>query len=296
MPNNIAMNSAPAEKQVKKPNFFTKRRDYNIWGVLVLALGSIIMIFPFVFAFSSSLANNAQDVYQMKWFQGWNWVNYKTVLVEAEMFRYIGNTLIITAINMIGVVLSNSFIAFGFARYEFKGNQAMFFAVLCTMFLPGTVMQVPLFVMFNAVGAIDTLIPLTMGSFFGAPGTIFMMRQCYKGIPGALYEAAMIDGAHPLYIWARIYVPLARGFIFTMCLSTFRGCWNDLFGPLIYITSDSKRTLSLALANFNTKYEASGDIPVLMAAAVIGMAPTIIIFCFVQKQFIAGMASAAIKG
>ncbi len=172
----------------------------------------------------------------------------------------------------------------------------MFFIVLCTMFLPGTVMQVPLFAMFSAVGAVDTFIPLTIGSFFGGAGTVFLMRQCFKGIPGALYEAAMIDGAHPFYIWWRIYMPLARPMILTMAMNTFRSCWNDLFGPLIYITSDEKRTISLALANFSTKYEASGDIPLLMAAAVIGILPSIIIFMFVQKQFIAGMASAAIKG
>lgn len=286
----------PNNKEIKKANFFTKRRDYNIWGVFFLFLGCFIMIFPFVFAFSSSLAENAQDVYHMRWFKSWNWSNYAKVLVEAEMFKYIWNTLLITAICMVGSVWSNSFIAFGFARYNFKGSEKLFFALLCTMFLPGTIMSIPHFVMWSAVGAIDTYWPLTFGSFFGGASTIFLMRQCYKGIPGALYEAAMIDGAHPLYIWARIYVPLARGFLFTIVLGVFRGCWNDLFGPLIYLTDDSKRTLSLALANFNTKYEATGEIPVLMAAAVIAMAPTIIIYCFVQKQFIAGMASAAIKG
>ncbi len=296
MPNTMTNNSAPAEIKIKKPNFFHKRRNFSLWGLLFLLLGSVVMIFPFVFAISGSLADNATQIYKMEWFKGWNWNNYARVMIEADFIKYIGNTLIIAAINIVGTIFSNTFIAFGFARYNFKGNQPLFFAMLCTMFLPGTIMQVPLFVMFSSVGALDTFIPLTIGSFFGAANTVFLIRQCFLGIPGALYEAAMIDGAHPLYIWWRIYVPLARPFIFTMSLGCFRSCWNDLFGPLIYITSDSKRTISLALANFSTKYEATGDIPLLLAAAVIGMVPTVVIYMFVQKQFVAGMASAAVKG
>lgn len=293
---NVSANAATGAVKIKKPNFFTKRRDYNIWGLLTLIIGAIIMVFPFVFAFSGSLVSNGADVYRMQFFKEWNWSNYARVFTEMDFFRYAGNTVFLAVIEIIGTILSNTFIGFGFARYNFKGSQVLFFGALCTMFLPSTVMNIPHFVMWSELRCIDTYIPLTVGCFFGGAMNIFLMRQCFMGIPGALYEAAMIDGAHPLYIYARIYMPLARPMIATLALRTFQGCWNNLFGPLIYITSNEKRTISLALANFNNKYETSGEPQLLMAAAIIAMLPTVIIYAFTQKQFIAGMASAAIKG
>lgn len=293
---NVSTNVAPQATKVKKPNFFTKRREYNVWGLLVLILGCFVMIFPFVFAFSSSLVSNGADVYKLQFFKEWNWSNYKYVFMEMDFLRYAGNTVFLAVIEIVGTILSNTFIAFGFARYDFKGSQALFFGALCTMFLPGTVMSIPHFVMWSELHLIDTYFPLTIGCFFGSAMNIFLMRQCFKGLPAGLYEAALIDGANPLYIYARIYMPLARPMLATLALRTFQGVWNNLFGPLIYITSNEKRTISLALANFNNKYETSGEPQLVMAAAIIAMLPTVIIYAFTQKQFIAGMASAAIKG
>ena len=127
---------------------------------------------------------------------------------------------------------------------------------------------------------------------------VLIFYDFFNMIPKSLDEAAMIDGAQPLYIWARIYMPLARPMVATMVLRTFTGEWNNLFGPLIYITSNEKRTISLALANLNTRYseQGTGEIQLLMAAAVIAMLPSCVIYAFTQKQFIAGLASAAIKG
>jgi len=295
MPNNVAVNSTPVQK-IKRPNFFTRRRDYSIWGLVALLLGSIIMLFPFVFAFSGSLVSNGAAIYRMEWFKEWNWSNYVRVMKEADFLRYTMNTLLIAVIDILGSIISNTFIGFGFARYETKGLGILFFGALCTMFLPGTVMQVPLFVMWTKLHCIDTYLPLVLDKFFGSAINIFLMRQCFKGLPAGLYEAALIDGANPLYIYARIYMPLARPMIATLSLNAFKGAWNGLFGPLIYITSQEKRTISLALANFNSKYEMSGDVHLLMAAAIIAMLPTTVIYAFTQKQFIAGMASAAIKG
>lgn len=294
--NNVAVNSAPAADKIKKPNFFTKRRDYSIWGFLGLLIGAVVMIFPFVYAISASLVSNGLSVYNMKWFAEWEWGNYVRVFKEMDFIRYAGNTLLIAVLDIVGSILSNTFVGFGFARYEFKGSKQLFFGALCTMFLPGTVMTVPMFIIWSNLGLTDTYVPLVIGCFFGQAMNIFLMRQCFKGLPAGLYEAAMIDGAQPLYIWARIYMPLARPMIATLALRAFQGAWNNLFGPLIYITSNEKRTISLALANYNSKYENSGDTQLLMAAAVIAMIPTVVVYTVVQKQFIAGMASAAIKG
>ena len=294
--NNVSTNAAPAAGQIKKVNFFTKRREYSIWGFLILLIGSVAMLFPFVFAVSGSLASNGAAIYKMQFFKEWEWSNYVKVMTEMDFLRYTGNTLLIAGINIIGSILSNTFIGFGFARYNFRGNQTIFFGALCTMFLPGTVMAVPWFVIWSKLQVVDTYIPLTVGCFFGQAMELFLMRQCFKGLPAGLYEAALIDGANPLYIYARIYMPLARPMIAALALRQFQAHWNNLFGPLIYITSQEKRTIALALANFNTKYEMSGDTHLLMAAAVIAMLPTVVVYAFTQKQFIEGMASAAIKG
>lgn len=292
----LKKNTAPTETKIKKPNFFTKRREYSIWGLLALLVGAVVMIFPFVFAFSGSLASTGLGVYKMEFFKEWHWQNYATVFKELEILKYIGNTLIIVVLNVVGVCLSNSFIGFGFAKYDFKGSQALFFGALCTMFLPSTIMMVPMYIIWSRLGAIDTYIPLTIATYFGAAIHIFLMRQTYKGLPAGLYEAALIDGANPLYIWARIYFPLTRPVLATLALRSFQGAWNDLIGPLIYITSEEKRTLSLALAKFNARYENSGKQQILMAAAIVAMVPTIVVYILVQKQFIEGMASAAVKG
>ncbi len=292
MPNTATLNT-----NVKRPGFFKRRREFNIFGVLVLFLGCFIVLYPFIYALSASLAENEAGVYSTKLFQAFRFDNYARVFREADFFTYIGNTIFLVVVNSIGTVLSNSFIGFGFARYNFKGSNALFFFCLCTMFLPGTVMSIPMFVIWSELHCVDTYIPLTIGAFFGGAMNIFLMRQCFMGLPAGLYEAAMIDGAQPLYIWARIYMPLARPMIATMVLRVFTGTWNDLFGPLIYLTTNEKRTISLALANFNSKYgEGGGGAQLVMAAAIIAMAPSIVIYGFVQKQFIAGLASAAIKG
>ncbi len=299
MPNTVALNTntTPAANSGKRPGFFKRRREYNIFGLLTLILGSVFMLYPFVYALSGSLASTEAGVYTTKLFQEWEFSNYVRVFEEADLHIYIWNTLLIVIINCIGTVISNCFIGFGFARYNFKGSQTMFFLVLCTMFLPSTVMQIPLFVIWSELHCIDTYIPLCLTHFFGGAMNIFLMRQCFLGLPSGLYEAAMIDGAHPLYIWARIYMPLARPMIATMVLRVFTSTWNDLFSPLIYLTSNEKRTISLALANFNSKYgEGGGGAQLCMAAAVVAMLPSIVIYAFTQKQFIAGLASAAIKG
>ncbi len=294
MMRNTAVNNSSQE--IKKANFFTKRRDYNIWGFIILILGSVLMLFPFVFALSGSLAENGSQIYKMEFFKTWNWSNYAFVMKEADFLRYTLNTLVITGLNIIGTCISNTFIGFGFAMYNFKGCNALFFGALCTMFLPGTVMSMPLYVIFSNLHLVDTLVPLTIGSFFGSAMNLFLMRQCFKGLPRGLYEAALIDGAHPVYIFARIFVPLARPTIAVLALRIFQSEWNNLFGPLIYITSEEKRTLSLALANFNAKFDQTGDLHILMAAAIIVMLPTMLVYAFTQKQMIRGMASAAIKG
>lgn len=264
--------------------------------IIVLTFVSVLFIFPFIWAAAISLLENGRDVYTIsKYFKPpYAWNNFAIVMEEANFFRYTLNTLTIVVSVITGTLISNSFIAFGFAKYEFKGANTLFMAALCTMFLPGAVMMIPMYIIWNSLGFVNTYVPLILPSFFGAIMNIFFIRQAFKSLPSGLYEAAMIDGAHPIRIFISIYLPLAKPILATIALRTFMGSWSDLMGPLIYINSPEKNTVTLGLRYVSQKYMSYENI--VMAAAVIAIIPTIIIYSFTQKTFIEGMASAAIKG
>lgn len=281
--------------EVKRTKKVWKRRR-NPLGIIALIAVAIIFIFPFLWALGISLLKESRFVYDYTKFlkPPFAWENYIIVFKEANFIRYTWNTLVIVGLGLIGTLLSNSFIAFGFARYQTKGLNTLFMLGLCTMFLPGTVMAIPMYVIWNKLGFIDTYVPLILPSYFGAIMSVFFIRQAFMSLPGALYEAALIDGAHPLRIYATIYVPLAKPILATLALRGFMGGWSDLFNPLIYINSPEKNTISLGLRYVSQKYADMGNI--VMAAAIIAIVPVLVLYAFVQKTFVEGMASAAIKG
>lgn len=288
MNNNLALDSKLKPKKKNKGKFK--------WiPFIFLLLGSIVMIVPFLWAISGSLAEDTRAIYNLDFFKfPLHFENYAIVFKEANFLRYVWNSIFLAAVNIIGTVFANTFIGFGMAKYDCKSSRVLFFISLCTMFLPATIMQIPMYVIWNKLGFINTYIPLTLGSFFGTAFNVFLMRQCFKGIPSQLYEAAIIDGANPPLIFWKIYMPLARPMIATIVVNTFIGSWNNLFSPLIYITNQNKYTITIGLRFLQSAYKGSEHL--LMAASLIAITPTIIIYILAQKQFIGGMTSAAIKG
>jgi len=282
-------------KEVKRSKKVWKKRR-NPLGIVALIAVAIIFIFPFIWALGISLLKESRFVYDYTKFlrPPFAWENYVIVFKEANFIRYTWNTLLIVGLGLIGNLASNSFIAFGFSRYQTKGLGALFMVGLCTMFLPGTVMAIPMYVIWNELGFIDTYVPLILPAYFGGIMNIFFIRQAFMSLPSALYEAALIDGAHPFRIYATIYIPLAKPILATLALRGFMGGWSDLFGPLIYINSPEKNTISLGLRYVSQKYADKGNI--VMAAAIIAIVPVLVLYAFVQKTFVEGMASAAIKG
>lgn len=264
--------------------------------VICLLIGAVIMAFPFLWAVSVSLQNpGLAFVNPPKFFTPpYKFDNYKIVFQEIEFLHYSLNSLFIAALCIIGQIVSNSFIAFGFAKYKFKGSSVLFFAVLCTMMIPGNILSIPRYIMWHKVGGLDTYFPLTVQYFFGDAFNIFLLRQCFLGMPGALYEAATIDGASPPRIFAEIYMPLARATIITVAVTTFINCWNNMFDPLIYITTKSKYTIALALVYIKGKFEY--NLELLMASSILAMLPVVIVYFFAQKHFVQGLTSAAVKG
>lgn len=230
---------------------------------------------------------------------GPQWRNYvKAWMPEAldETFNtYLRNTLIITILGILGVLLSSTFVAYGFARFKFPGRDLMFLIMVSTMMIPVQVTMIPTFILFKWMGWIDTFAPLIVPTFFGGGAfNIFLMRQFFMTIPYELDDAAKIDGCNYLQIFWIILVPLVKPALATTAIFGFVYNWNDFLNPLIYLNSTSNYTLALGLQTFTTMY--GTDYNLMMAASTIVLLPILMIFFFGQRFFIEGVATSGLKG
>jgi multiple sugar transport system permease protein len=261
-----------------------------------LILLSLVFLVPLYWLISSSVKTDPQ-------LHAWPpvWIphpltleHYQKGLTAIPFPRMLVNTLLISAVTVLGTVLSCSLVAFSLAMTRWKGRDVLFYILLATLMLPGQVTMVPLFVLFAKMGWVDSYLPLTVPHFFGSAFSIFLMRQFFLGIPRDLPDAARIDGCTPLGIYARIVMPLSRPVAATVALFAFLGAWNDYLGPLIYLADPEKFTLSLGLATFSSQY---GSYPgQMMAVATIMTLPILLLFFFAQRTFIQGMTTSGIKG
>jgi multiple sugar transport system permease protein len=219
--------------------------------------------------------------------------------VKALTFKpfgvYLTNTLIICTLNVIAVVFSSSFCAYGFARIQFPGRDFWFGIVMATLFLPYAILIVPSFLIFTKLGWVDTLLPLTVPLFFGGGAfNIFLLRQFFRGVPEDLADAARIDGCTEFGIYWRIMMPLAKPALITVGIFTFLNAWNDLLGPIIYLRSPRNFTLAVGLASFRSTLDVSWDLQ--LAASTATIIPVIILFFFAQRYFIRGIVLTGLKG
>lgn len=219
------------------------------------------------------------------------WDTWPRALEAFSFGRALANTVLITVPTMLFTVLSCALVAYGFARLRFAGRDLLFALCIATMMLPGQVTMIPLYMMFAKIGWVDTLLPLIVPSLFGSPFYIFLLRQFFMTIPRDIDDAARIDGASRLRIWWSIVLPQARPALATVLVFTFIGSWNDFLGPLIYINSPDHATLTLGLSMMKTQLLGTGVVEwnVLMAAALVVMAPNVLVFFVAQKHFLAGI-------
>jgi multiple sugar transport system permease protein len=215
--------------------------------------------------------------------------------------RFALNSLILATANIIGAVLSNSLIAYAFARLRFRGKNVLFAAVLATMLLPAPVLLIPQFLLFFNIGWYGTqdgfpagYLPLTVPAFTGNAFFIFLLRQYMRTIPRELDEAARIDGAGHWTIYSRIIVPLTAPALVVVAVFTFLGVWNDFFGPLLYLDDPDWFTVPLALAREVTTVGTEWNI--VMAATLVAMLPPLIVYAFSQNKLMGGIASVGIRG
>jgi multiple sugar transport system permease protein len=207
---------------------------------------------------------------------------------------FLGNTLILSALSIVGTVLSSSLVAFSFARLRWPGRDLLFVILLATMMLPGAVTMMPVFLIFRWLGWIDTLRPLWVPAFLGSAFNIFLLRQFFLTIPNDLEDAAKIDGCSYFGIYWRIMLPLIKPALAAITIMTFMGSWNNFMGPLIYISSPTRMPLAYALQLFQTAH--GGEPGLLMAASTMMMLPVLLLFFFTQRYFIQGVTLTGIKG
>lgn len=272
------------------------RRTLTYLGVLLIAA---LFAIPFLWMVVTSL-KTPDDISAA----GINWIprplyphNYLDALTLVPYLRYLGNTLLICAPNVIGTLLSCSLAAYALACVRWPGRGVSFAVVLATMMLPYPVTIIPLYLIFRALGWIQIAggyLPLIVPAFFGAPFFIFLLRQFFASIPVELSEAARVDGASELRIYAQIVLPLARPALATTALFTFLYTYTDFLNPLIYISDPDRFTLSLGLLGFFGSHGAAWG--PLMAAAAMFTIPTVIVFLIAQRTFIEGIVTTGLKG
>jgi multiple sugar transport system permease protein len=257
---------------------------------IVLAALSFLILLPFAWMLISSLKTNQQlFTIPIKW---WVWPlhfdNYTHALSLIPFWSQLGNTVFLSVSTVVGTVLSCSFVAYGLARVDWPGRRPLFGLLLVTMLLPGIVTLVPTYVIFRELGWVNTYLPLIVPTFLGTPFYIFLFRQFFLRIPESISEAARVDGASELRIYATIIFPVSRPVIAAVAVLAFVQAWTDYLGPLIYLNKPSQWTLSLGLTEFLSKYSLQWNY--MMAAAVVFTLPLIIVFFVFSKQFLRGIS------
>jgi multiple sugar transport system permease protein len=265
---------------------------------LVLSVSAFFICFPLIWMVLTSLKPIEQVfLYPPQVFpKPVMWRNYVDALTYRPFHLFFRNTMIIEVAVVIGSLLSNSLVAYGFARLRFPGREALFTIVLSTMMLPAVVQLIPLFIVFSKLGWVNTYYPLTVPAFFGTPFFIFLLRQFYRGVPEELRDAAKIDGCSELGIWWRIMVPLSKHALAVVAIFAFQNVWNDFLPPLIYLNREEMKTLALGLQALTPVSEARPDYHWLMAVATTMVAPMMLLFAFTQQYFIEGISVAELKG
>ncbi|HHV80957.1 MAG TPA: carbohydrate ABC transporter permease [bacterium] len=264
---------------------------------IALILGSIIFILPFVWLVRSSFMELGQIfILPPEWIpKPFRWQNYPEALKAAPFFTYFLNTLKILIFNEAGVILTAITCAYSFSRLRWPGRDLVFAVLLTSMMLPYAVTLIPTFILWKILGGLNTFYPLTVPAWFGGGMFyVFLLRQFFFSIPYELDEAAYMDGANPLKVLWSIVVPLSKPAIITVAIFNFIGVWNDLLGPIIYLSDPDKYTLAIGLSVFRSMYTAQWHY--LMAASVVVLLPVIIVFFIGQRYFIQGITLTGLKG
>ncbi|HLZ58461.1 MAG TPA: carbohydrate ABC transporter permease [Ktedonosporobacter sp.] len=294
------INKPPVDQQTvarqRQRRAMTKLGESVVARVILIAT-CVLFLVPFYWMFVTALKPDAElSIFPPElWPRAVQWGNFLAAVNTFPFWTYFGNTLVITAGVIIGSIISNLFVAYGFACIRWPGRDLVFYIVLATVFIPLPVALIPLFDMFAYLHWTNTFLPLIVPAFFSSSFYVFMLRQFLLQIPSDLLDAARIDGASELQILWRIIFPLARPALAIVAILSGIAAWNDFTGPLIYLQDDTLRTLSVGLETFRTVNSQDVQVNLLMAASLLVIVPTVILFLFCQRFFVRGAILGSIK-
>lgn len=274
----------------------THRRRLGQAGYYIISiLLAVLALIPFLWMISTSLkSRGALMSIPIEWMPAEPTLDaYTEVFSRFPFLRTIGNSLFISVAFTLITLVSASMAAFAFAKLRFRGSGVILSIYIATMMIPTQVTMIPLFVVMNRLGLIDSYASVILPSMF-KPFAVFLLVQQMKTIPNDYLDAARIDGAGLFHIYFRVALPLCIPTLATLAVTTFMESWNDYLWPLLMLTDRNKMTLPIALSTLNGQYNTEYN--VLMAGSLISMIPIIIIYVAAQKQFKAGLMAGGIKG
>ena len=277
-----------------------KRIRDIVYHVIVFGIG-ILMIYPLIWMFMSSF-KETKTIFQTagslipKPFTLDNYINGLKGFAKVPFLVFFKNSLFISVIATIGTVISSAVVAYGFARFEFRGKKILFAAMLLSMMLPAQVLMIPQYLWYQKLGWVGSYLPLIVPYFFAIQGFfVYLMTNFIDGIPKELDEAAKIDGCSYPQIFARVILPLITPALVTGGIFSFMWRWDDFLSALLYINKSIKYPVSLALKLFCDP-GSSSDYGAMFAMASLSILPSVIIFIFFQKYLVEGISTSGLKG
>lgn len=288
-----------ARKRKKRPQEPLSKKDkiLNIILLVLLSCGAVIMVFPLLYMVATSFMTKNQIL------SGHFTVipdpvligKYSEVLGKGEFISGILNTLKVEFPVLIIGGFTSSLAAFSFAKLNFRGKGALFMALLATIMIPFAVVMIPQYVLFTKLRWTNSLLPLIIPGCFGNVSMIFFLRQNLYAIPSDLMDAAKLDGCSYFGCYWKIFLPLMKGALGTQLMLWFMGIWNDYLAPTIFLRSEKMWTLQVVIRSFNSYYAIQSDYALIMAASVIAMLPTLVLFFLFQRVIVESVAISGIK-
>ena len=273
-----------------------KKIGFSILMQVILIGLSIMSLFPFIWMVTSSLKGNAEIfAYPPRLLPEIpKWENYVKAVVSVNFGRGFFNSIKLTLINTFGQVLTASMAGYALAKLKFRGSNTVFAAFIGVMMVPYTVIVIPLFVIFNRLGLVNTHLGIILMTFGYMPMGVFLCRQFIMSLPNDLFDAALIDGAGYGKIYLSVVLPLIKPAVASLAIFAFLWNWNSYFTPMIFLTSQEKFTVPLLLQMFKGKH--SADWSLIMAASTISVLPSLVVYLFGQNYIIEGIAITGMKG
>ncbi|NIK78295.1 multiple sugar transport system permease protein [Paenibacillus castaneae] len=293
------MREAALKESANEVRRMRKWKLSQIIGFVILLLVTITMLSPVWFMVTTSLKTTKEMLVFPPTLipKVFAWGNFSELFTNTDIKfgQQYRNSLIVSIFTVIGTIISSSFVAFGFARYQARSSSFLFMLVLSTLMLPYPAIMIPQFLLFMNLGLHDSLLPLILPSFFGSAYMIFLLKQFFSTLPDELYNAGRIDGCSEFRLYWNLTLPLAGPALATVAIFSFIWSWNDLLTPVLYLDSQENFTLPVGMAAMLSSKFRLAPWNLLMAASILSVLPIMLLFAVAQKRFVEGIVLTGIK-